>query len=163
MKHKNRIGLVFAVVVGLVVALGSGATLADAYGYGHHGGWWGPLRAVIQPSQRQQIHSMLSGEKQKMEALHQNVRNAKAALIIKLLSMDQNVDVSGELNNLEQAEDALLQERVNVAQQVRTVLSSQQRAQASQMWTKLQGLHQQEREIFQQAWQQNQPSAQTTN
>ncbi|MGH7987436.1 MAG: hypothetical protein ACREQX_14255 [Candidatus Binataceae bacterium] len=152
----NRTSMVLAIA--LALGLGAGSTLAYAHGHGPHGGWLGPLGAIIQPNQRQQIHSMLSGEKQKMETLHQNVRNAKAALIGKLLSSDQSVDVSSELIALQQAEAALLQERVNVAQQVRVVLAPQQRAQALQLWTKLESLHQQERELFQQARQASQTS-----
>jgi hypothetical protein len=107
-----------------------------------------PLEAVAGPKEKGLIEAVFANDRTRLELLHDQVDMARKALIAKLLSPDKNVDVTREVTQMKQAHDALLEERVKLALRARAIMSTQELAQASQLWTKLEDLHGQERALF---------------
>ncbi len=138
-----------ALVVCAALSLGASNVHAEEFGH-HHGGWWHLFGGVVQPSQRPQIETIMSNEKPTLHKLFGEVEADRTALTTKLLSPGASVDVTKEVSQLKQAEGALLEEQMKIAVQVRGVLSPQQLAQANDLFTKLHGLHEQERALLEQ-------------
>jgi hypothetical protein len=114
-----------------------------------------PLEAVAGPKEKGLIEAVFTSDRTRVEVLRDQVDTARKALIAKLLSPDKNVDVTREVAQMKQAHDALLDERVKLALRARAIMSSQELGQASQLWTRLEDLHGQERALFDAAGHQN--------
>ena len=103
---------------------------AQSYGDGppdHQRGAMLPFEAVLRPDQKHQLYTIVKADKVKLQSLHQQLHAAREALIRKLLSPDQSVDVSKETANLKAAQAAMIDERVAIAVAARKLLSPRQR------------------------------------
>lgn len=135
-------------LVALVALATVGSAAADGF-HGHRQGGMGlmALRAVLQPNQREQVKAIFKGEKQTLESLHQQLHEARQALVDKLLSSKQ-AEVSTEVSRLKQAEAAMTDEHVKIAFKIRSLFSPEQLAKASKIRTSLRDLRKQERALL---------------
>lgn len=138
------------------VDAGGGGGLGMGGGGGRQG-WFGPLpfRAVLSAEQRNTVRGFVQNDKANIETLRNNVHQTKRALMAALLSSASNSavqsQVTNQVNQFNQARAALMNEKIKIAMQARASMSPEQLAQANGLWSKLQGLHQQEKALFQQA------------
>lgn len=109
-----------------------------------------PFEAVLSPDQKIALMAMVKADRNKFQALHQHLRDAREALIAKLLSSDATVDISKEVAQLKAAQAAMIDERVSIALAARKLLSPQQLKDAAAFHAKLEDLHRQESALMQQ-------------
>jgi hypothetical protein len=174
---KNTQGLVAAVAVLVALTVAAGVGYAELWnpthqkehvdaggggglgmgGGGGRQGWFGPLpfRAVLSAEQRNSVRSFVQNDKTNIETLRNNVHQAKRALMAALLSSGSNSaiqsQIANEVHQLNQARAALMNEKIKMAMQTRSSMSTEQLTQAGSLWSKLQSLRQQEKALFQQA------------
>jgi hypothetical protein len=154
MKHIN---------LGVATASFAALVLASFTAYAGHGEEpehrrmeMAPLLSVLQPQQRQQVNAIFMSDRSRLNLLHEQVREARQALITKLLSPEKSVDVSKEVAKLKQAQEQLIDERIKLALEARKIMTTDQLAKALALWSKWQSLRAQERELFEQARSENQ-------
>lgn len=126
---------------------------AQSYGDGppdHQRGAMLPFEAVLRPDQKHQLYTIVKADKVKLQSLHQQLHAAREALIRKLLSPDQSVDVSKETANLKAAQAAMIDERVAIAVAARKLLSPRQLKDAATFHTRMEELHRQETQLMEQ-------------
>lgn len=119
-------------------------------GWGHgHGDRLGLelfLRQLnLSDSQRGQIKTILSQQRESAATLRQQLQSEKAALSSKFFAPGalQAADLEPELQKLASTQQQLLQQRLQTAVAIRNVLNGGQLAQAAQLKAQLQALHQQ--------------------
>jgi Spy/CpxP family protein refolding chaperone len=122
-----------------------------AYGYGKGYGSDALLPRIVgrilQPAQKQQIHSLLAADKSNLKNLRAQVHAAQEKLNDDLLAGN---DISSDLQQLETAQNQLLAERVSLEQKIVANLSPTQRQQISQFRTQWRSLHEQQQQLLQQ-------------
>ncbi len=142
-------------VLSVLVAIGLGVYSAGARAFpeGLRGrGRFGmtPFEAVLSPEQKMALMAMVKADRNKFQALHQHLHDARDALIAKLVSPDASVDVSKEVAQLKAAQAAMIDERVSIALAARKLLTPQQLKDAAAFHAKLEDLHRQESALMQQ-------------
>ncbi len=148
----KRVNLGVATAVCVAVGLTSFAAYAgpgEPAEHSHMG--MAPLLSVLEPEQRKQVHAIVMGDRARLDLLDARLREARQALITKLLSPEKTVNVTNEVAKLKQAQEELLDERIKLALQARKVMSTEQLGKASALWTKWQSLRAQERALFEEA------------
>jgi hypothetical protein len=128
----------------LTVALVSGAAYAHGFGGDHHG--------LIPPIvghlvSHDQMRAIFEADKVNLKALHSAARSANEQLENDLIA---GKDTTADLQAAQAAQNALLAEKVKLAQQVLATLSSQQRTQVSNFMTQWRALKQQQWQLLQQ-------------
>ncbi len=148
----KRFNLGIAVASCAALALASFTAYAGP-GEGHGSGRMGmaPLMSVLEPQQRKQVHAIFMSDRSRLDLLHVQLREARQALITKLLSPAKTVDVTEEVAKLKQAQEQLIDERIKLALQARKIMSADQLAKVSALWSKWQSLREQERALFEEA------------
>ncbi len=137
-------------IAGALFALGLCAPMAYAYPE-HHGSPTPGMKAVwtvLQPNQKATAKEIFKGARPTLKTDCQNVRAAREALAQALVS---GGDVATARQRLESAQNALLEEKINISQQVTALLNSSQRAAATQLLTEVENARQQIHGYFQQA------------
>ena len=137
-------------LIGLLV--GSVAVAAVAYaspgggGYGGHGhggfGGFGSVMRTLQPAQRDQMHTIFAADRANAKTLHEQVRTARENLFNALINGQDPTAAETQLN---QAQAAMIADRVKLAQQMRGVLTPTQIQQVQTFHTKWQSLMDQQR------------------
>jgi hypothetical protein len=152
----KRFGLTAAAAGCAALALTS-FTARAGFGEGHGRGAMGmaPLMSVLEPQQREQVHAIFMNDRSRLDLLHAQLREAREALITKLLSPAKTVDVTDEVAKLKRAQEQLIDERIKLALQARKIMSSEQLAKALALWSKWQALRAQERALFEEARNEN--------
>src|SRR6266481_1135592 len=149
--------------------LGSVAIGAVAYASPGHDGWhrhrglgggFGPVMRTLQPAQRDQIHTMFAADRANAKTLHEQVRTAHANLFNALINGQDPTAAETQLN---QAQAAMIADRVKLAQQVRGVLSTAQIQQLQTFHTQWKGLMDQQRNQREQLMNQLGGGTSTTN
>lgn len=147
MKRIYASGLVMGLAV---VAIVSGIAYGDGMGHGHgHGSLvpWIVHRMVT----RDQMHAAISSEKSNLKSLYSAVHTARQQLTQDLVA---GKDTTADVTNLETAQNNLLAEKVKIAQNILSNLTSAQRTQVSQFMTQFsamkQSQHQQMAQLMQQ-------------
>lgn len=134
----------------LATALIASAASAQAFGPRRFGGGIVPP-AVFRMIPPQQVHSIIAADKQNLMTLHQALRAAHEQLVQDLVN---GKDTANDITALETARNNLLQEKVKLANQILSNLSSSQRTQLAsflQQWSTLQQTQRQQRmQLFQQ-------------
>ncbi len=110
-----------------------------------------PFEPVLDRDQRQMVRKILAADRTKLAILRERLGMAREALVAKLLSPGKEVDTSKEAAEIKSAVAALVDERINVALQVRKLLSPEQLARAAQLHAKLKELWTQERQLLEKA------------
>jgi Spy/CpxP family protein refolding chaperone len=113
----------------------------------HHGML--PFEAVLSRGQKHQLYSIVKADKAKLDALHQRLHEAREALIQKLFSPGDSVDLTKEVADLKAAQAAMVDERVAIALAARKLLP-QQLKDAAAFHSRLEDLHHQEAQLMQQ-------------
>ncbi len=110
-----------------------------------------PFEPVLDRGQRQMARKIVAADRTKLAVLRERLNMAREALVAKLLSPGKEVDTSKEAAELKSALGALVDERINIALQVRKLLSPEQLARAAQLHAKLKELRAQERQLLEKA------------
>ena len=133
--------------VGMMLAvLGNKAVYAQSYGHGNHSGNLLPtMERVLQPTQKQQIRSLMQANQDKLKNLYAQVQAARQKLSNDLLAGN---DTARDLQQLETTQNQLLAERVSLTQKIVSNLSPTQRQQLAQYKTQSQSLHNQQGSYF---------------
>jgi hypothetical protein len=106
--------------------------------------------SVLEPEQRRQLHALFMSDRAHLDLLHEQLRQARWALITKLLSPEKTIDPTPEVTKLKEAQAALVDARVRFALEARKIMSTQQLARASELWARWRSLREQERALFEQ-------------
>ncbi|MGH7934122.1 MAG: hypothetical protein ACREQN_13305 [Candidatus Binataceae bacterium] len=129
----------------LAVALVSGGVAyGQGFGHGHgHGALvpW-PVHHMVSS---EQAHAVMAKEKDNLKSAYQAVHAARQKLVEDLVANNNTAD---DVSALETAQNALLQEKVKVAGEMMSGLSSAQRQQASKFlndWNSLRQTQRQQR------------------
>ena len=128
----------------LAVALVSGAAYAHGFGGGHHG--------LIPPIvghlvSHDQMRAIFEADKGNLKTLHSAERSANEQLENDLIA---GKDTTADLQAVQTAQNALMAEKVKLAQQILATLTSQQRTQVSNFMIQWRALKQQQWQLFQQ-------------
>jgi Spy/CpxP family protein refolding chaperone len=143
-------------ILAIMLAVGSLGVFTAAAGAFHDGPGarerltMTPFAAVLTPEQKQTLLSMVKADRNKLQALHKHLHEAREALIDKLLSADPSVDISKQVADLKAAQAAMIDERVSIAVAARKLLTPQQLKDAAAFHAKLEDLHRQEAALMQQ-------------
>ena len=107
----------------------------------------GPLlhRLNLTDAQRTQIQTILSQERESARTLHQQLHSDKAALGEKFFAPGalQSADLEPQIQQLAGVQQQLLEQRIQTAVAIRNVLRPDQLAQAAQLKSQIQALHEQ--------------------
>ena len=147
MKRIYASGLVMGLAITAIV---SGIAYGAGTGHGHgHGSLvpWIVHRMVT----RDQMHAAVASEKSNLKTLYSAVHTARQQLTQDLVA---GKDTTTDVTNLETAQNNLLAEKVKIAQNILSNLTSTQRTQVSQFMTQFsamkQSQHQQMAQLMQQ-------------
>jgi Spy/CpxP family protein refolding chaperone len=139
-----------------VMALWSATAFADGGHWGRHGGsggWNGAiLRSVgLTDAQKAQIRQIYTSHRPQLRALGQQLRAAQAQLGDQLYGAGAPTDATlGPLTQqLDQLRSQLAKQRLQVALEIRNVLTADQLAKAAQVHEQLRQLHEQRRNLLQ--------------
>jgi len=137
-------------------ALWSATAFADGGHWGRHGGsggWNGAiLRSVgLTDAQKAQIRQIYTSHRPQLRALGQQLRAAQAQLGDQLYGAGAPTDATlGPLTQqLDQLRSQLAKQRLQVALEIRNVLTADQLAKAAQVHEQLRQLHEQRRNLLQ--------------
>lgn len=142
MKKMYGLGLVFGVALALI-----GSGVAYSYGKGDNALLPKVVGRILQPDQKQQIHSLLAADKSNLKNLRAQLRAAREKLNDDLLAGN---DTSSDLQQLETAQNQLLTERVSLEQKMVAILTPTQRQKISQFRSQWRSLHDQQQQLLQQ-------------
>jgi Spy/CpxP family protein refolding chaperone len=109
------------------------------------------LRAAdLTPAQQAQIKQILQDNRAKMHAQSEQMHAAREAMAAKLLSAGTVTasDLSTEIQQISQAQQQMLQSKLNMALQVRAVLTPAQLQRVAQVHAQFESLHQQMRALM---------------
>lgn len=132
-----------SLVIGLVMAaLVSGIAYGDGPGHGHGHGSLVPwiVHRMITP---EQMHSAVAAEKTNLKTLYSQVHSARQQLTQDLVA---GKDTSNDVQALQTAQNNLLAEKVKLAQNILSNLSTAQRSQVSQFLTQWSSMKQSQRQ-----------------
>jgi protein CpxP len=162
---KRKLGLILAVAALLMLPLVPRLVRAQMHpggmkscGMMGHGGMMGGmsplplfLRAAdLTPAQQAQIKQILQDNHANMHAQFQQMHAAREAMASKLFSAGTVAasDLTTETQQISQAQQQLLQNELNVALQVRAVLTPAQLQKVADLHAKFESLHQQMRALM---------------
>ncbi len=140
---------------GLVAVAMVPVLLWGATAFAHDGGLQGRgggrdlaiLRAVgLSEAQKTQIRQIFANHRTQLQSLHQQLRTAERQLRDRLFG--PNPPGATDLAPVNQLREQLAQERLQIALEVRGVLTPDQLARAAQIRQQLDQLHQQERSLL---------------
>jgi Spy/CpxP family protein refolding chaperone len=128
---------------------------------GHHGGMMGPegmmgplpvfLRAAnLTPAQQTQVKQILQSNRASLHKQFEQIRSAREQIANKLFSTGVVAagDLTAQSQQIVQAEQQLLQGEINVALQLRALLTPAQLQKVSQVHQQFESLHQQMRALL---------------
>ena len=157
------LGVAALVTVGATGFLSASASSPGGPGgFGGPGGHWGHehgdrlgfelfLRKLnLTDAQRGQIQTIMSQERQSAGSLYQQLHGEKAALSGKFFTPGalQAADLAPDVQKLAGIQQQLLEQRIQTAVAIRNVLTAAQLAQAAQLKTQIDALHEQMRNLL---------------
>ena len=167
---KRKLGIFLAVAALLMLPLVPRLVRAQMHGggkqcgMGHggmmmgHGGMMGGmsplpvfLRAAgLTPAQQDQVKKILQDNRAKMHGQFDQMHTARQQMAAKLFSNGQLTanDLSAQTQQIAQAQQQMLQNELNVALQVRAILTPAQLQKVAQFHEKFENLHQQMRALM---------------
>ncbi len=146
---------VWALTIGIAIALVAACVVpAAAQGWHYRGGWGSgllmgiPLRALnLTPDQQTQVKSILSSSHSANRSIIQQLRQAQSDLADKLLA-SPTVDVSSQLALINGLRSQLLQNSATTTAQVLGVLTPDQLSKATQIRSQLKQLRSQIQQLL---------------
>lgn len=154
----------FGAVMLAMVAIGWWAALADGHprggmhGLGHgmmEGGAGHLLPLVLKgidltPEQETRVREIMKGHRSTLRTLFQQMRETHQELSDKLLTPGdvQAADLNPYVERMAQLREQLMQEGLNVALEVRGVLTAEQLAKAAELKGRMKALHSEWRSLF---------------
>jgi periplasmic protein CpxP/Spy len=156
---KRKLGIILAVAALLMLPFVPRLVRAQmhdegmkSYGMMGHGGMMPIfLRAAdLTPAQQAQIKQILQNNRAKMHAQSEQMHAAREAMAAKLLSAGTVTasDLSTEIQQISQAQQQMLQSKLDMALQVRAVLTPAQLQKVAQVHAQFESLHQQMRALM---------------
>ena len=136
------------VAFGLTLAVGASAF---AHGGGRRGGLFGGLHALnLTADQKQKVHDIFTAERPTLKQLQGSVKTARQAIAAKLMAPGTltSADLDSLAQQAAQAQADLAHERLNVAIQVRNVLTPDQLSQAASIHAQMQQLRGQMQQLL---------------
>jgi len=129
-----------------------GGPMAGGGGFGREPGMFFPAilhNLNLTPDQMQQVRTILDGHRSTFHTLFPQLRDAQQGLAGKLVSTDPVTlaDLTPRIQRVADLRKQLMQEGVNVALEVRAVLTPDQLTQAAQIQQRMEALHQEMRNL----------------